>query len=152
MTEKKSKSDKQDEVEQPQEIVEESTVEETVPAETVPAEPVKPRKTIEHQMSRSDIEAVARAVGRVQDARIRAVMLDGHTGESDLQHNKDKQLAAAAGCLCLLAAGVDKKKIEKLWPFESYAMIKDTDDDMKRLTRAGSFLLAEIERLQRGEK
>lgn len=78
--------------------------------------------------------------------RVRQIQIEGFTSEQDLTHNKEGELAAAAGCYALHAFDSDRPKFAPAWWPWAEHWYKPTDP-RRDLVKAAALILAEIERL-----
>lgn len=114
------------------------------------AEMVELRTEVERlQIVTEDTQATAAARDVLVERR-RQITAEGWTPEHDDKH-ENGDMARAAACYALAAAGypVDDSAILRFWPWlDSWWR---PGDQRRSLVKAGALILAEIERLDRGE-
>lgn len=91
---------------------------------------------------------MSNAIEDISDERLRQLEVEGFSTEHDDLH-ADGELAAAAACYALAAAGVDDEfgDLPEHWPWHFHWW--KPDDPRRMLVKAGALIVAEIERLDR---
>jgi hypothetical protein len=88
------------------------------------------------------------ALALIAAERRRHVDVEGWTQENDDQH-VNGAMADAAGCYALSAGGVPEELFESLWPWARNWWKPSPGNPIRSLVKAGSLIVAEIERQQR---
>lgn len=88
------------------------------------------------------------AASDVLAERARQINAEGWTPEHD-DANNDGEMAQAAACYALNAAGWKTEALRGCWPIKWWAAWFKPTDRRRDLVKAGALIIAEIERLDR---